>query len=80
VVHEGVEQCSAIISIESPAAFRESSRKLKKIGISAREKRESSRKLKKKSLSAKERKELQGIARIPLPGVARKTAAKKRAT
>jgi hypothetical protein len=65
-----------IISIASPAAFRESIRTLKKMGIGAREKRalvlaqnRAKAMLKKKSLSEKERRELQAIARTPLPPV-----------
>jgi hypothetical protein len=70
-----------IITIESPAAFRESIRKLKKMGISAREKRalvlaqnRARAMLKKKSLSPRERKELQEIARMRLPEVTKEAA------
>ena len=61
-----------IISIESPAAFRESIRKLKKMGIGAREKRalvlaqnRAKAMLKKKTLSQKERREFQQIVNTP---------------
>jgi len=70
-----------VISIESPAAFRESIRKLKRMGIGAREKRalvlaqnRAKAMLKKRSLSEKERRELQEIARMPLPEVTKKAA------
>jgi len=70
-----------IISIESPAAFRESIRKLKRMGIGATEKRalvlaqnRAKAMLKKRSLSAKERRELQAIARMRLPEVTKKAA------
>jgi hypothetical protein len=72
-----------IISIESPAAFRESIRKLKKTGIGAREKRalvlaqnRARAMLKKRSLSENERKELQAIASIPLPPVTKRPTRK----
>ena len=65
-----------IISIESPEAFRQSIRKLKRMGIGAREKRalvlaqnRARAMLKKKSLSPKERKERQAIVNTPLPPV-----------
>jgi hypothetical protein len=67
-----------IISIASPAAFRESIRQLKRGGITATEKRalvlarnRAKAMLKKRSLSARERKELEAIARMPLPAVTR---------
>jgi hypothetical protein len=70
-----------IISIESPAAFRESIRKLKRMGLDARAKRalvlaqnRAKAMLKKKSLSAKERRQLAQIARIPLPPVEKRAA------
>jgi len=70
-----------IISIESPAAFRASIRKLKRMGLGATEKRalvlaqnRAKAMLKKRNLSAKERRELQAIARIRLPEVAKKAA------
>ena len=70
-----------IISIESPAAFRESIRKLKRMGIGATEKRalvlaqnRAKAMLKKRSLSEKERRELQAISRIRLPEVTKKAA------
>src|SRR6267378_2711566 len=70
-----------IISIESPAAFRESIRKLKRMGIGATEKRalvlaqnRAKAMLKKRSLSAKERRELQAIARMRLPEVTKNAA------
>jgi len=70
-----------VISIESPAAFRESIRKLKRMGIGAREKRalvlaqnRAKAMLKKRNLSEKERRELQEIARMPLPEVTKKAA------
>ena len=69
-----------IISIESPAVFRESIRTLKKMGIGAREKRalvlaqnRARTMLKKKSLSEKERKELQAVVNTPLPPVDKPT-------
>jgi hypothetical protein len=72
---------AAIISIESPAAFRASIRKLKAMGIGAREKRalvlaqnRARAMLKKKSLSEKERRELAAIARTPLPEVTKPAA------
>jgi hypothetical protein len=75
-----------IISIESPAAFRESIRRLKKMGIGAREKRalvlaknRAKAMLKKKSLSEQERKQLQAIARMPLPAVTRGEAKRRAA-
>src|SRR5882672_5964273 len=75
------KKLAEIISIESPAAFRGSIRKLKKMGIGAREKRalvlaqnRAKAMLKKRNLSAKERRELQAIARIRLPEVAKKAA------
>jgi hypothetical protein len=65
-----------IISIASPAAFRESIRKLKKMGIGAREKRalvlaqnRGKAMLRKRNLSEKESQELQEIGRTPLPPV-----------
>jgi hypothetical protein len=68
-----------IISIESPAAFRESIRKLKKMGIGAREKRalvlaqnRARAMLRRRNLSEKERRELEEIARIPLPPVTKR--------
>ena len=70
-----------IISIESPAAFRESIRKLKRMGLDTRAKRalvlaqnRAKAMLKKKSLSAKERRQLAQIARIPLPPVEKRAA------
>ena len=70
-----------IISIESPAAFRESIRRLKRMGIGPTEKRalvlaqnRAKAMLKKRNLSAKERRELQAIARMPLPAVEKKAA------
>ena len=70
-----------IISIESPAAFRGSIRRLKQDGISTTEKRalvlaqnRAKAMLKKRSLSATERRQLEAIARIPLPPVTRKAA------
>jgi hypothetical protein len=70
---------SDIISIESPAAFRESIRKLQRMGIGAREKRalllaqnRAKAMLKKKSLSEKERKELEQVVRTPLPPLTKK--------
>jgi len=70
-----------IISIESPAAFRESIRRLKRLGIGATEKRalvlaqnRAEAMLKKRNLSPKERRELQTIARMPLPPVEKKAA------
>ena len=70
-----------ILSIESPAAFRESIRKLKRMRIGAREKRalvlaqnRAKAMLEKKTLSEKERKELQTIARMPLPALTRRAA------
>src|SRR2546421_8507384 len=70
-----------IISIESPAVFRESIRKLKRMGIGATEKRalvlaqnRAKAMLKKRSLSEKERRELQAISRIRLPEVTKKAA------
>lgn len=71
-----------IISIESPAAFRESIRRLTRVGIGATEKRalvlaqnRAKAMLKKRNLSAKERRELATIARMPLPPVEKKKAA-----
>jgi hypothetical protein len=74
-----------IISIESPAAFRQSIRRLQRRGLDATEKRalvlaqnRAKAMLKKRTLSAKERRDLETIARIPLPPVtksATKTAA-----
>jgi hypothetical protein len=68
-----------MISIKSPAAFREGIRKLKKTGIGAREKRalvlaqnRARAMLRKKTLSKKERRELQQIASTPLPAVTRR--------
>jgi hypothetical protein len=68
-----------IISIESPAAFREGIRKLKKLRIGAREKRalvlaqnRAKAMLKKKTLSPKERRELGQIVNTPLPPVTRR--------
>ena len=70
-----------IISIESPTAFRESIRKLKQMGIGAREKRalvlaqnRAKAMLKKTNLSAKERREMQAIASMRLPDVTKKAA------
>jgi hypothetical protein len=75
-----------IISIESPAAFRQSIRTLKKMGIGAREKRalvlaqnRAKAMLKKRNLSESERKELEEIARMPLPEVARTKVKRKAA-
>jgi hypothetical protein len=75
------KKLAEIISIESPAAFRESIRKLQKMGIGAREKRalvlaqnRAKAMLKKKSLSPKEQRELEAIARMPLPAVTKKAA------
>jgi hypothetical protein len=72
-----------IISIESPAAFRQSIRRLKPLGIGPREKRalvlaqnRAKAMLKKRTLSAKERRELQSIARMPLPPVTKKAEKK----
>ena len=72
-----------IISIESPAAFRQSIRRLKQLGIGPREKRalvlaqnRAKAMLKKRTLSAKERRELQSIARMPLPPVTKKAEKK----
>ncbi len=71
-----------IISIESPAAFKESIRTLKKMGIGAREKRalvlaqnRAKAMLEKRSLSENERRQLEEIARMPLPDVTRRRAA-----
>jgi hypothetical protein len=65
-----------IISIESPSAFRASIRKLKKMGIGAREKRalvlaqnRARAMLKRRNLSEKERRQLQAIVNTPLPPV-----------
>jgi hypothetical protein len=70
-----------VISIESPAAFRESIRRLRHMGIGATEKRalvlaqnRAKAMLKKRSLSPKERRELETIARMPLPNVTKKAA------
>ena len=70
-----------IISIESPAAFRESIRKLKRMGLDARAKRalvlaqnRAKAMLKKKALSAKERRQFAQIARMPLPPVEKRAA------
>jgi len=67
------KKLAEIISIESPAAFRGSIRRLKRLGIGATEKRalvlaqnRAKAMLKKRSLSARERRELQQIARMPL--------------
>ena len=75
------KKLAEIISIESPAAFRESIRKLKRMGIGATEKRalvldqnRAKAMLKKRSLSEKERRELQAISRIRLPEVTKKAA------
>lgn len=72
---------SAIISIESPAAFRESIRQLKRKGIGAREKRalvlaqnRAKAMLQKRNLSPDERRQLQTIARMPLPKVTKHAA------
>jgi hypothetical protein len=72
---------SEVISIESPAAFRESIRELRKTGIGAREKRalvlaqnRARAMLKKRSLSDKERRELQAIVQMRLPEVTKKAA------
>ena len=70
-----------VISIESPEAFRESIRRLKRKGIGATEKRalvlaqnRAKAMLKKRSLSPKERKEMEAIARMPLPSLEKKAA------
>ena len=70
-----------IISIESPAAFRQSIRTLMRGGLNATEKRtlvlaqnRAKAMLKKRNLSAKERRELQAIARMRLPEVTRRAA------
>jgi hypothetical protein len=67
-----------IISIESPAAFKESIRRLQRGGLTATEKRalvlaqnRAKAMLKKRSVSANERRQLESIARIPLPPVTR---------
>ena len=72
---------SDIISIESPAAFRESIRQLKRMGIGAREKRalvlaqnRAKAMVEKRSLSPEERRQLQTIARMPLPPVTKRAA------
>ncbi len=68
------QKLSDIISIESPAAFKESIRTLKKMGIGAREKRalvlaqtRAKAMLEKRSLSEKERRQFEEIANISLP-------------
>ena len=70
-----------IISIESPAAFRESIRRLKRVGIGAREKRalvlaqnRAKAMVRKRNLSPSERRQLRSIARMPLPAVEKKAA------
>src|SRR6185503_17763199 len=70
-----------IISIESPAAFRESIRRLKRVGIGATEKRalvlaqnRAKAMVKKRNLSPSERIQLQSIARMSLPPVDKKAA------
>ena len=80
------QKLSAIISIESPAAFRESIRTLRRMGTGLREKRalvlaqnRAKAMLKKQGLSRKERKELQAIAEMRLPPVTRKAATRKAA-
>ena len=73
------KKLSDIISIESPAAFRASIRRLQRMGIGATEKRalvlaqnRAKAMLKKRMLSAKERRELEAIARISLPPMTKK--------
>ncbi|HEX9820140.1 MAG TPA: hypothetical protein VGD07_11070 [Methylomirabilota bacterium] len=85
-IHRIIENSRTSISIESPAAFRESVRKLKRMGVGPREKRalvlaqnRAKAMLKKKTLSEKERKELQAIAGTPLPEVTRREAGKRAA-
>jgi hypothetical protein len=78
-----------LISIGSPQAFRQSIRKVQRIGIGAREKRalvlaknRAKAMLKKRSLSPKERREFETIARMPLPPVTKRPqrGARQRAT
>ena len=69
-----------IISIESPAAFREGIRRLKRFGIGATEKRalvlaqnRAKAMLKRRSLSPEERKQFRAIATMTLPAVTKST-------
>jgi hypothetical protein len=75
------KKLSDIISIESPAAFRESIRRLQQRGIGATEKRalvlaqnRAKAMLRRRNLSARERRQLETIARMRLPAVTKKAA------
>jgi hypothetical protein len=70
------QKLAELITIVSPDAFRESIRKVQRMGIGAREKRalvlaqnRARAMLKKRSLSAKERSQFEEIAQIRLPPV-----------
>ncbi len=65
-----------IIKIDSPTAFKESIRKLKKGGLTTREKRalvlarnRSAAQLKRKNLSPKERRQFRAIKKMKLPSI-----------
>ncbi len=73
------KRIAQIINITSPTSFRKSIRRLKKGGITTKEKRalvlaknRSSAQLKRKNLSLKERKQFKAITKINLPKITKK--------